>query len=65
MNSQPFITLIRKSPPPLFIVYIIQYIDDNKYCEECINDSKVILDVDEYTYQDYLCDKYESERHDV
>lgn len=41
------------------------YIDDNKYCEECINDSKVILDVDEYTYQDYLSDKYERERHDV
>lgn len=33
-------------------------------CEECINDSKVILDVEPYTYHDYLSDKYEMERHD-
>ena len=32
--------------------------------DECINDSKVILDVEPYTYQDYLSDRYEMERHD-
>ena len=33
-------------------------------CEDCINDKRRILDLDEYTYQDYLSDKYERERHD-
>ncbi len=35
------------------------------FCDECINDSKRIVDMDEYTYEDYLTEKYERERHDV
>lgn len=34
-------------------------------CEDCLNDCKRIYDVDEYTYEDYLIDKYELERHDI
>ena len=40
------------------------FIGEQKLCDECINDSKVILDVEPYTYQDYLSDRYEMERHD-
>jgi hypothetical protein len=38
---------------------------DMVLCEDCINDKRRILDLDEYTYQDFLSDKYERERHDV
>ena len=34
-------------------------------CEDCINDCKRIMDVDEYTYDDYLVEEYERRRHDV
>lgn len=33
-------------------------------CSDCINDFKRIMDKDEYTYEDYLIDKYERERYD-
>lgn len=40
-------------------------INEHIICEECINSFRHILDIDEYTYTDYLSDKYERERHDV
>ena len=40
-------------------------IDGKRICEVCIDDYHEIMDYDEYTYQDYLTDKYESERHDA
>lgn len=36
-----------------------------KLCEDCINDSKRIFDVEEYTYDDYLEEEYERRRHDA
>ena len=39
-------------------------IGDMILCEDCINDCKRFYEVEEYTYQDYLTDKYELERHD-
>ena len=44
------------------------YYEINKdiICEDCINDNyKRIMDYDDYTYQDYLTEQYESRRHDV
>ena len=35
-----------------------------RLCDDCINDSKRIFDIDEYTYMDYLTEKYERERCD-
>lgn len=40
-------------------------IGDMVLCEDCVNDSKRIFDIDDYTYEDYLTEKYERERHDV
>ena len=40
-------------------------IGEMKLCEDCINDCKRILDVDEYTYYDYLEEEYERWRHDA
>ena len=37
-------------------------IDGSKICEDCMNSRRHIMDYDEYTYQDYLIDKYERER---
>ena len=35
-------------------------------CEDCCNDNyRHIMDYDDYTYQDYLTEKYERERHDA
>ena len=36
-------------------------------CEDCLNDAhKHLMDYDDnYTYQDYLNEKYERERHDI
>ena len=40
-------------------------IDGMIICEVCMNNFyKRIMDYDEYTYQDYLTEKYESKRHD-
>ena len=37
-----------------------------KICETCMDCYHRIMDYDDlYTYQDYLTDKYERERHDV
>ena len=40
-------------------------INDMKLCEDCMNNYRRIMDYDDYTYQDYLTEKYERERHDV
>lgn len=40
-------------------------IDNEIVCEDCMNCYRRIMDYDEYSYQDYLIDKYEMERHDV
>ena len=40
-------------------------IGDQELCEECINDCKIILDIEPYSYEDYLQDKYEEVRHDA
>ena len=40
-------------------------IGEEMLCEDCINDCKRIMDVDEYSYDDYLEEEYERRRHDV
>lgn len=40
-------------------------INGNKICEDCMSNYRRIMDYDDYTYQDYLTEKYERERHDV
>ena len=44
--------------------YAIGY---TKICEDCMNNHRRIMDYDAYTYtyQDYLVERYERERHDV
>lgn len=39
-------------------------INGEKLCEDCMNDHRHLMDYDDYTYQDYLTEKYERERHD-
>lgn len=40
-------------------------IDGRKICETCMDGYHRIMDYDDrYTYQDYLTEKYERERHD-
>ena len=40
-------------------------IDGRKICESCMDGYHRIMDYDEYTYTDYLTEKYERERHDA
>lgn len=39
--------------------------EDRLFCEDCMNNFRRLMDYDDYTYQDYLTDKYERERHDL
>lgn len=41
-------------------------INDTKYCEDCMNNHRHLMDYDDrYTYQDYLTEKYEREKGDA
>lgn len=41
-------------------------IGDTKLCEDCMKDKyRRFMDYDDYTYQDYLVEKYESEKCDA
>lgn len=40
-------------------------LNGEKICEDCMNDNhRHFMDYDTYTYEDYLTEKYERERHD-
>lgn len=40
-------------------------IGEHIICNYCIDDFKHIMDMDDYSYEDYLTEKYERERDDV
>lgn len=40
-------------------------INGDKICDDCMSKYRCTMNYDDYTYQDYLTDKYERERHDV
>ena len=50
---------------PLYNGDPVYLIGDMRMCQACIDDCKTYLDVEPYSYEDYLQDRYEEERHDA